>query len=595
MRVKIIAVALLCLTLSYVGSVFGEEGKEQVQSNKQYQIVFSIFDRSSAGNYSYLRDSVQAMLASRLATRDRVDVLERTFSEQELRSLKKKGQQEGLSLAGVHADYLVTGALFSLTSGLEIQVDLYPLVPEKEVLHFSVLSQKTDTLIADVEQLSQDIAETAFGAQPKVPGEEVKGSDAGGHEGFVTVHPEAAYKKKLYSGTVVGVAGSGVLAKVRGAQINETVPVEMGAMAVGDVNGDGEKEILILAGWDLKLFSKIEDSLEQVAETKLPRTLVSHAINLADLDGDGKDEVYISATDGLYVSSLIMQYEPTGNFQIVSRDIPWYIRPLFVPGKGWQLVGQKRGIERIELISPGLYLLALNSKNKISGGERLPLPDSVNLFDFVYADLDGDNFHEIVAVDKKEKLRVYNPGNELMWVSKKNFGSSKIYLGPSRGGATSERGDQRNFSADEDAERDLIFVPGRIIVTDIDNDGKEEIVVSEGKSTGPGFLRFFNTLRFYEKGAVVSMAWSGTSLVESWRTGNFRGYVAGYGFTLLEDGQLPEKTENDDANVTVGRLFVGYQPTSGSLAVLLPDGIKTELTAYDLEFSRKKVKEEEMP
>ena len=86
MRVKLIAVTLLCLTLSYVGSVFGEEGKEQIQANKQYQIVFSTFDRSSAGNYSYLRDSVQAMLASSLATRDRVTVLEKTFSEKELKS-----------------------------------------------------------------------------------------------------------------------------------------------------------------------------------------------------------------------------------------------------------------------------------------------------------------------------------------------------------------------------------------------------------------------------------------------------------------------------------------------------------------------------
>ena len=62
-----------------------------------------------------------------------------------------------------NADYLVTGALFSLTSGLEIQVDLYPLVPDEEILHFSVRSQTPDTLIADVEQLSRDIAQKAFG------------------------------------------------------------------------------------------------------------------------------------------------------------------------------------------------------------------------------------------------------------------------------------------------------------------------------------------------------------------------------------------------------------------------------------------------
>ena len=591
MRVKLIAVILLCLTLSYVGSVSSEEGKKQIQPKREYQIVFSTFEKSSAGSYAYLGNSIQAMLASRLAAKDRVKVLDKTLSEKELISLKKQGSEKALTVGGENADYLVTGALFSLTSGLETQVDLYPLEAEKEVLHFSVLSKTPDTLIADVEQLSGDIAEKAFGYQPKKPGEETKGEGLGGNEAFVTAHPEAAYKRKEFSGAVVGVAGSGVKTKVRGAQINEIVPVAMTAMAVGDVTGAGDKEILILAGWDLKLFRKTEDTLEQVAETSLPRTLRGHAINLADLDGDGKDEIYISATDGLSVSSLIMKYDTAGAFQIVSQSIPWYLRPVLTPGKGWQLVGQKRGLERIDLVRQGIYFLNVDPQNKISEGDRLPLPASVNLFDFVYADLDGDGFHEIIVVDQKEKLRVYNPGNELMWVSKKQFASSKVYLGPSRGGATGEKKNQRNLTVDEDADRDLIFVPGRLIVTDIDSDGKEEIVVSEGKSELPGFLRFFNTLRFYDSGAVVSLAWTGSALVESWRTGNFQGYVAGYDFTLLEDEQVAEKTAINDRDMSVGRLFVGHLPPSGTMAEIFPGGVKTELTVYDLEFSHEKVKE----
>ena len=438
MKVRLVTIVFLCLTLSCVGSVSGEEGKEQLQKTKQYQIVFSTFDKSSAGSYSYLRDSIQAMLAGRLAAKDRVKVLDKTFSEAELASLKKTGTQKGLSIGGENADYLVTGSLFSLTSGLEIQVDLYPLVANEEILHFSVRSKTTDTLIKDVEQLSQDIAQTAFGYQSSVPGTEPKIVDVGGNKGFVTVHPEAAYKRNLYTGAVIGVAGSGVITKGRGAKMTATVPVDMRAMAVGDVDGDGAKEILLLAGQGLKLFSTKDNVIRQTAETSLPSNLVIHAMNLADLDGDGKEEIYLSGTDGLYVSSMIMKYDPTGGFQTLARNIPRYVRPLFIPGKGWQLAGQKRGIEKIALVSPGVYLLTLDAKYKITKEERIALPTSVNLFDFVYADLDGDGFYETVVVDQKEKLRVYNPGNELMWVSQKNFASSKVYLGPSRGGATSK-------------------------------------------------------------------------------------------------------------------------------------------------------------
>lgn len=585
MTIKLVTIVFLCLTLSYVGSVSGEEGKVPLQSTKQYQIVFSTFDKSSAGSYSYLRDSIQAMLSSRLAAKDRVKVLEKTFSEEELNSLKKKGTQKGLSIGGENADYLVTGALFSLTSGLEVQVDLYPLVVNEEILYFSVRSKTTDSLIADVEQLTQDIAQTAFGYRSAVPGTEAKSVDVGGNKGFVTVHPEAAYKRNLYTGTVIGVAGSGVITKGRGAKMTATVPVDMRAMAVGDVNGNGEKEILLLAGQDLRLFSAKDNAITRTAETSLPSNLVIHAMNLADLDGDGKEEIYLSGTDGLYVSSMIMKYDPANGFQIVSRNIPWYVRPLFIPEKGLQLVGQQRGVEKINLVNPGLYLLTLDPQGEVTKGERMALPTSVNLFDFVYADLDGDGFSEIVVVDQKEKLRVYNPGNELMWVSQKNFASSKIYLGPSRGGATGKT-DRRNFTPDEDADRDLVFVPARIIVTDINKDGKQEIVVSEGTKTG---FSFFNRLRLYDSGAVVSMAWTGSTLVESWRTGNYRGYVAGYDFIVMDTLEDQKKTKNDTAKTTLGRLFLGYLPKSGSLADLVPGGSETELIVYDLEFTHEKM------
>ncbi len=533
MRVTVIAVTLFCLTLNVVGLAAGEESKGQFQADKEYQIVFSTFEKNSAGKYSYLRDSIQAMLASRLAARERVNVLEKTFSGDELSSLKKKGEQKGLSIGGKKADYLITGELFALTSGLEIQVELYPLVPDKKVLQFTVLSQTPDSLIAKVDELSQDIAQTALGEKITRVERKAKQGDVEGTKGFVTANPEAAYKRSLHAGVTPGVAGSSVTAIGRGVQIKTTVPFDMKAMDVGDIDGDGEREILVLAGQNLRLFKIKDKAIVQVAETSLPSMLTAHALNLADLDGDGKDEIYISGTDGLYVSSMIMKYDTTGGFHVVSRNIPWYLRPIMVPKKGWQLAGQQRGLGRTDLVKPGVYLLSLDDKNEIIQGKRLALPDSLNLFDFVYADLDGDGFYEIVAVDQKEKLRVYNPANELKWVSRKNYATSKIYLGPSRGGAMSKT-NTRNFTPEEDQERDLIFVPDRIVVTDIDKDGKEEIVTTEGDKAGLSILTDCGSI------AVVPLsAWLGT--VQLWlnRGGRviLQGYVAGYGFTLLDGKQ----------------------------------------------------------
>jgi len=62
-------------------------------------------------------------------------------------------------------------------------------------------------------------------------------------------------------------------------------------------------------------------------------------------------------------------------------------------------------------------------------GKKLSLPKSVNLFDFALADLNGDGMVETIAVDREEKLTVYDQAGALLWISNENFGGSKNYLG----------------------------------------------------------------------------------------------------------------------------------------------------------------------
>ena len=155
------------------------------------------------------------------------------------------------------------------------------------------------------------------------------------------MHPEAAYKRNQYSGAVVGVAGSGVVTRGRGAKMTATVPVDMRTMAVGDVNGDGQKEILLLAGQDLLLYGTRDKAIVQLAKTSLPASLVIHAVNLADLDGDGKEEIYLSGTDGLYVSSMIMQYDPPVVFRPCRKIFPGICGRCLFPAKAGSLPARK--------------------------------------------------------------------------------------------------------------------------------------------------------------------------------------------------------------------------------------------------------------
>ncbi len=575
MRKRGIAIICLCLSLLGPAVVSGKDG------NETYRIVFSTFDSSSAGKSAYLRDSIQNMLASRLAAKDRVVVLDRTLSDKELKSLKD-GQRLGPGgAAAPPADYLVTGTLYDLKGGLSIQVVLYPFATDKEIVRLEVIAKNPDNLLADIEQLSEEIAQSAFGYKAAVPGKDEAVGKGGGVAGFVTVHPEAAYKKGLYTGTIASAPGSSVRVTAREGKQNITLDKDIRTMAVGDLDGDGQDEIVVLLGNSIELYKSDGKKIDRVATASLPAAVEPHAINIADIDQNGRMEIYISGTDGLEVSSMIMAWNQEKGFQLLAENIPWYLRPVMIPGKGWRLAGQKRGLEKVQLVKAGVFLLDIGPQQAISAGERLPLPEGVNLFDFVFADLDGDGTPETVAIDKKERMKVFNRANELLWVSKKTFGGSQIYIGPSRAEAVNKQ-DRRNFSVDEDLERELIFVPGRLVVVDVDNDGRQEIVVSENTLSS---LSIYSRLRIYNDGMVVGMAWDGSALNELWRTGTFRGYIAGYGLSVKNKAEGARQVPGAGGKNTVAGLYVGHLPRSGSLFGLLPGTAETQLTAYELEFS----------
>ena len=580
MRKKGVVLVFLCFFMFCSAMVYAKDG------NDKYRLVFATFDTSSAGNYAYLRDGIKSMLASRLAAMDQVTVLDRTYSEKEMISLKSRQPAISTGSETLAADYLVSGSLYGLKAGMNIQVVLYPFAPDKEILHFEAIVKNPENMINDVEKLSAEIAQTVFGYQTVAASAVKPPGEGGGASGFVTVHPEAAYKKSVHSGAVVAAAGSSVQVTAREGKRSLTLAKEIRAFAVGDVDGDAQDEIVVLIGNSLEMYKVDGKKINKVASAGLPPALECHALNVADLDGSGRMKIYISGTDGLNVSSLIVDWDKGKGFRILSENIPWYIRPVLVPGKGWRLVGQKRGAGKTELVKAGVYLLNLSSANVPDAGERLPLPDGVNLFDFVFADLDGDGAPETVVIDKKERMKVFNRANELLWVSKKTFGGSLTYLGPSRSGAVNHQ-DRRNFTLDEDADRELIFVPGRLVVADVDNDGRQEIVVNENTLSG---MSISDKMRIYNDGVIVGLAWDGAALNEAWRTGTFKGYIAGFGFSALRKPEEVGQVGKTTGKKTEFSLYVGHLPRSGTLVGLLPGTGETQFTAYELQFSPGKTK-----
>jgi hypothetical protein len=566
---------VLTLLLIMIGNAVAQTDAE----GRTSRFLFLPFDSSSAGKYTYLADGVRTMLASRLAAKDGVQLVDYAMQESEVKKLEAAGRGEGdarVDFSGLQADYLVSGALYATNIGLKIQVVVSAVDSADKQQNFSTTAENEEQVIPAIGTLSEEIYSKILRTPATAGSQQAAVQDDSGVVGFRTEHPEKEYKKGLFGGgSIVGSEGSDIAVTAKGLKKSSTIPVVIVAMDVGDLDGDGEQEIVFASRTALEIFHYNDGRFQKIGDYRLRPTFKIHALNIADLDKDGKSEIYISANERFRVSSQIVKWSAGEGVRILHENIAWFLRPILLPGEGMILAGQTGSNQAGKgFVEPGIYRLEIaGSRASVRRGAKLPLPGSLNLFDFVRADLDGDGTVETVAIDRNEKLLVYDNQNNLLWVSEGNFGGSRNYLGPVKG--EENLGEPTGVKSEKGLNRDMVFVPTRLLVQDIDNDRKQEILIGRNKRNSPRFLRNY---REYDGGDIACLSWRESELKEVWHTSTIPGYISDYSFIL------PPAGTPKDSRKTNAQLYVGQVPGGTFLSFLAAK--ESRMLVYEIELPK---------
>jgi hypothetical protein len=529
------------------------------------------------GAYAYLNPTIRQMIITRLAGRPGISIAEPLSpdAEERVRTLLGNGAfSDAAQLANV--DWLVEGSMYSLKDGIQVNLGFYSAKPDVRPVTYGLRADSADEVIPAITKMIAEVSADLEAVSASVTEEPVTADRDQQITGFQTPHPEREYKKGLFGGSTLFGEDDDRFDS-RGVRRSSKLPLTIESMALGDLDGDGVNELVAASRTRLVVFEFAERRFNQIASFDLSPRYKIHVINIADPGDTGRARIFVSANKGKLPASFVLAYGGGDTMEVLHRDVRAYIRPITLPKKGVILAGQQYSPNLSDsFLTPGVHEISIGEADgEVTWGEKLVLPNEVNLFDFVMADLNGDNSVETMVIDSQSKLLVYDEVLNLIWVSSASYGASKDYFGPAQ--SKSDRLDPDALDPTLSAMQRYIFIPSRMDVKDITGDGLPEVVVSTNEMD---LSRYLVNLRSFDGGAVACLGWRGNGLFELWRTNKINGYVADYAF----DGDAA--LVDDNPELMLSRLYVAQQPDSNFWDSFIPSRNDSILLAYEMVVTR---------
>ncbi len=493
---------LLCV-LTFSGTGFSATTSQE----KPGSIVFLPFSISSDTPQQYLKEGLPDILASRISNRTGLRAIHKNTATRQLTRLMEQGDLQALKsrLTAMQAGHLIIGTLEQQKTDFEILIYLFSKQRATPATFSKTLTSLSEVIPA-LNELSIDISDQILHKKHQTnsvhPTPEADGTSA-----FQTAHPDRAFREGLYKPAKV-TAASGAVDQANTFLAKTKITGEAVALAVGDINNDSIEDIALLEHGKIAIYHLENNTFQQISQHHLPKFLSPHAINLADFNGNGLLEIYISANSGNRPTSLVLEWDGS-TFHTLQQSIPYYLRPGLNQRGEQVLIGQRGGT--VNPVSPYFYQLELTADGTIKKKGSLPVPEGFNLFDFIRLDLDGDGEPEIAGIRQNNQLVLLDKTGQTLWESDLTYGASKTFLG--------------DVTRDRAGDRTLFFMHSRLIAKDVNGDDHPEIIVGQNRVST---VQYFKQLRFFRGTSVNVLRWNGSSLTSLWQTPLNKRYTADY-------------------------------------------------------------------
>ena len=297
-------------------------------------------------------------------------------------------------------------------------------------------------------------------------------------------------------------------------------------MDVGDVDGDGKVELVCVTGRQVLVMRKEIDALRTIAAYSGASTDRFLWVSTADINQDGKAEIFVTnlkrknqvAPKGDQIQGGAGFTEELGSFvmtlsggklQTMGKPVPYFLNAMEFPRRGKILLGQEKGQPEDGPFRKDIHEMVLKGDTLVFSVPA-NVPRQCNVFNFARADINNDGSEETLIIDSSSNLIVYNSAGSIMWRGNNLFGTTT--------NAFEGKVIDRRYN-----QVDMYSIPVPILITDLNQDGIQEVIVSRSIESLGRFLP--QGLKYFDRGEIVSLSWDNMGMVENWKTREISGMV----------------------------------------------------------------------
>ncbi|MCG8615120.1 MAG: hypothetical protein MI802_02800 [Desulfobacterales bacterium] len=408
---KVIPLVILLTLLSWGNALWAAPQK----------IALFPFNMNSAQDLNYLQNGMYTMLSARLSDPGKVAVINRA----DLEKAVKKAADDGLPVSPmtedtarmigltIGADYVVFGSITVIAQSVSLDISLADTVGAAPAYTFSNQSDVLGDIIAMANNFAVSANQDVFNRSVAA---KIRPISSGG-------------------GTVVATGGAAaVIPKTKSISQNQEAGfVTLGqfkeviaSMTAGDFKNNGTVQVATASNNTISILSLGSSGLVKEDTLTYPSHIDIVGLDSGDINGNGYPEIFVSAMtvhkDSL--ASFVIEFNGS-SYQVLTENENLYYKVLKDNKGGIMLLGQRKGMDPF-----GGKIYTMTAKGRGYAEERrIAMPRGTSVLALDRGAIRASGQAEFLSVNRHDKLVVVSPTGSDAWKSNLRYGgTNKVWL-----------------------------------------------------------------------------------------------------------------------------------------------------------------------